>query len=239
MSISEHLSGTENAPLAATRSYDFRKVIAASGHPRLLIPVVHRNSYDDFGEVERSEQQVFLERLIAELGVSRTTGYPGEWIFADATALDTVWNALRDRLRAPSASVPLADAHRDVPTADAARVSAALAPKFLELVSAVAGPSGEPFTCVDKRIDTGGPESKRKEVWRSGEVWVGVEATAIESGYGVHGEHCQLTVTCMLGDGRDVRASARLDMRSGGSVDVTVSGVLDAKELAERFLASL
>ena len=66
---------------------------------------------------------------------------------------------------------------------------------------------------------------------------VGIAATAIESGRGVHGERCTLTLGIKLADGRDVSACAAIDARSGGDLSVTVRGVLDAQALAERFVA--
>ncbi|MBK8696238.1 MAG: hypothetical protein IPN17_29230 [Deltaproteobacteria bacterium] len=57
----------------------------------------------------------------------------------------------------------------------------------------MAGLSGEPFACVHDTIDTSGPESTRTALWRRGEVLVGIAATAIESGRGVHGDRTPLT----------------------------------------------
>lgn len=239
MTTLESIAATGSAPLAATRRYSFRRSAPSEAPARLLIPVVYRSSADDFGEVERTEQNAFVEALLAELGVSFRAGYPGEWLFPDVTALDATWNALLERLGEPSAAPPRFAASREVSPAEAAAVAAGVTTRFLELVSRVAGLSGDDFACIDRRFDSSGPENTRTEVWRRGEVYVRVEATAIESGYGVHGERGTLSVSGVLGDGRDVQASTRVDMRSGGHVGVTVSGVLDAKALAERFLASL
>jgi len=54
---------------------------------------------------------------------------------------------------------------------------------------------------------------------------------------GVHGEETRFVLTTRYSDGRDARAYARIDLRTGGTVSVTVSGVRDAQTLAERFLA--
>ncbi len=56
---------------------------------------------------------------------------------------------------------------------------------------------------------------------------------------GVHGEETRFELTTRYSDGRDARAYARIDLRTGGTVSVTVSGVRDAQPLAERFLAGV
>ena len=60
----------------------------------------------------------------------------------------------------------------------------------------------------------------------------------LESAYGVHGEECTRKIVGKLTDGRDVSLYSRIDMRSGGDVSITVTGVLDAKALADAFIGS-
>jgi len=232
-----HASGTAGAPLAATRRYSFTHVVTAGGEAKLKIPYCQRGSWDDFGIVEHPEQEVFVHRLLASLGVPVRSGYPGEFLFPDVASLDRAWAALEAALQATAAAPPAASAQRRVSADEAAAVSGALTARFLDLVSTVAGLSGEPFACVHDTIDTSGPESTRTALWRRGEVRVGIAATAIESGRGVHGERCTLTLESRLADGRDVSASAAIDARSGGDLSVTVRGVLDAPALADRFVA--
>lgn len=101
MAKPESLSGTAGAPLDATRRYSFRRVVGSAGDAHLVIPVVHRVSCEDLGEVVEPEQEVFVRALIAELGGKANAGFPGEWVFPDVASLDVVWEALRARLREP------------------------------------------------------------------------------------------------------------------------------------------
>ncbi len=100
MANPDSLTGTGVAPLEATRRYSFRRVLGAGGEGHLLIPIVHRTSCEDAGEVEWTEQEAFVRALLAELGVNHRTGHPGEWVFPDAATLETVWKALGARLSA-------------------------------------------------------------------------------------------------------------------------------------------
>lgn len=100
MAKPESLSGTAE-PLDATRRYSFRRVVGSAGDAHLVIPVVHRVSCEDLGEVVELEQEVFVRALIAELGLKANAGFPGEWVFPDVATLDLVWEALRARLREP------------------------------------------------------------------------------------------------------------------------------------------
>lgn len=96
----DSFTGTGAPPLDATRRYTFRRVVGAGGEAHLLIPIVHRTSCEDAGEVEWAEQDAFVSALLAELGVNHRQGHPGEWVFPDAATLDTVWSALGARLSA-------------------------------------------------------------------------------------------------------------------------------------------
>lgn len=234
-----HASGTAGAPLGATRRYSFTHVVTAAGKAKLTIPYRQRGSWDDFGVVESPEQEAFVARLLASVGVPVRYGYPGESLLPDVATLDRVWAALEAALQAPASDPPSATAQRTVSAAEAAAVSGALTARFLDLVSTVAGLSGEAFVCVHDAVDTSGPESTRAALWRRGDVLVGLDATAIESGYGVHGERGTFALKCALSDGRDVSACAAIDGRSGGDLSVTVRGVLDAQALADRFVAAV
>ena len=134
-----------------------------------------------------------------------------------------------------SNTIPVARAQRQVTRSEASAVAAALTPRFLALVSSVLGLGGPDFVREDSKIDY--DAGIRTERWRRGEVLVCLDATAIASGHGVHGERCELTLASKPGDGRDVRVYADIDMRSGGTVHITVCGVLDAQALADRFVA--
>lgn len=230
------LEGTGDAPLCVTRQYSFRRGLNSDGEPTLTITVAHRGSWDDFGIVREPEQEVFVRRLLARLGVAARTGYPGEWVFADADALELAWLGLSETIGPPATSTSSATASRDVAKADAHGVSGGLTPRFLGLVSAVLGLDGEPFKCLESRIDNDGYEPQRSETWQRGSVVVKVEAVGIQSGHGVHGESCDYT-TNHTSDGRAVRMYARIDMRSGGSYSVTVQGVRDAQALVDAFMA--
>jgi len=201
MSKPESLSGTGNAPLAATRRYSFRRVVGSAGDAHLVIPVVHRTSCEDLGEVAHSEQEVFVAGLLDELEVPHSAGFPGEWVFPDVATLDRVWSALGERLREPEKTVPRFDAHGEIVN------TTALTSRFLELV-------------------------RRVGFVREREVDARVVVVDSETG-----ERWELSSS--LGDGRDVQATARVDNDSHGTVDVTVSGVLDGQVLADQFLASL
>lgn len=202
MTTPASLTGTGSAPLAATRRYSFRRVVGSAADAHLVIPVVHRTSCEDLGEVERTEQQAFVQALLSELGIASRAGFPGEWLFEDAATLDRAWSALGARLRKPEKLPPRFEAERELTPAEMPRVLAALEPRFAELVRQVAGVAGE------------------------------VESVE-ESG--------TLSLASSLGDGREVRASARRAASggAGGRVAVVVQGVLDGAALAERFLASL
>jgi hypothetical protein len=95
----EAISGRGAPPLEPARRYVFRRVLGSGGEGHLLIPIVHRTSCEDAGEIEHPEQEQFVAALLAELGVAARAGNPGEWVFSDAATLDIVWNALRARLR--------------------------------------------------------------------------------------------------------------------------------------------
>lgn len=131
--------------------------------------------------------------------------------------------------------IPVARAQRRVTRAEANSVAAALTPRFLDLVSAVLDLGGPGFSREHSNVDF--DAGIRTERWRRGEVLVCLDATAIASGHGVHGERCELTLASRPGDGRDVRVYADIDMRTGGTVHITVCGVPDAQALADRFVA--
>jgi len=232
-----HLVGTGNAPLAATQRYSFTAHPAPEGESRLTISIVQRGSWDDYGIAEHPEQEAFVRDLLSSLGVPTRTGYPGEWLFVERAAFDTAFEALRAALREPLATAPVASAQRTVTAAEAPAVSSALMRRFLELVSKLAGLSGEDWVCFDKRIDSSGPETTRTEGWRRGEIYVKLDATAIESGHGIHGEQGTLSINSTLGGERDAQVAVHLDMRSGGNVSITVRGVLDAQALADALVA--
>ena len=236
MSILESLYGSGDAPLVATRNYTFNRATASRGEPALWISVVHRDSRDDFGKVEFAEQEAFVEQLLKSLGVAARSGYPGEWIFTDSSDQELVWIGLSEAIKAPAKSVPSATAQRAVDEKEAGVVSAALTARFLALVDAVRGRSGGPFVCLENRVDNNGYEATRLERWQSDGVSVRVEATGIESGHGVHGETATYTLADRGGDPRTVSAYARIDMRSGGVVSVTVQGVYGAQALADEFV---
>lgn len=236
MSHPDSLDGTGGAPLAATSRYSFHRSVSVEGEPMLTISVVHRGSWDDYGVVKYPEQEEYVRRLVASLGVTARTGYPGEWIFAAASDLDRVWLALAEAVQAPAASVPAATAQRAVDQSEAGTVSAGLTGRFLALVDRVLGLSGDPFVCLENRVDNNGYEATRLERWQRDGVSVRVEGTGIESGHGVHGETCNYTVSSRGGDVRSVSAFARIDMRSGGVVSVTVQGVHGGQVLADEFV---
>lgn len=231
-----HLRGSGDAPLLATREYSFARVVEPADAARLTIPRRQRGSGDEHDLVEHPEQAVFVARLLAARGVTARSDAPGEWSFADPAALADAWAALTAAVRPPASATPTGRAQRSVSRAQASAVSAALTRRFLDLVSAVLGLSGEAFVQLDARIDNNGYESTRIERWRRGEVYVDIDASAIESGHGVHGERCDYIIRG-AGDERDVRAYANIDMRSGGTLSVAVRGVLDAQALADRFVA--
>ncbi len=236
MSILESLYGSGGAPLVATRNYTFNRATAGSGAPALWISVVHRDSRDDFGTVEYAEQQEFVGQLLKSLGVPDRGGYPGEWIFADASERELVWLGLSEAIQTPAKTVPSATAQRAVEQSDAGAVSAGLTARFLALVETVLGRSGGPFVCRENRVDNNGYEATRRERWQRDGASVHVEATGIESGHGVHGETATYTLADRGGDPRTVSAYARIDMRSGGVVSVTVQGVHGAQALADEFV---
>lgn len=99
------LTGTGDPPLEATRSYSFRRATGTSGAPTIVIPVLQRGSWDDFGAVEHLEQEAFFELLVKRLGVVARSGYPGEWYFDDAER-EVVWRALSAALRPLAAATP-------------------------------------------------------------------------------------------------------------------------------------
>ena len=77
MAKHDSLSGTGDAPLDATRRYSFRRVVGSAGDAHLVIPVVHRTSCEDLGEVVEPDQQVFVTALLSELGLEVRAGFPG------------------------------------------------------------------------------------------------------------------------------------------------------------------
>ncbi|TAK18403.1 MAG: hypothetical protein EPO40_37110 [Myxococcaceae bacterium] len=101
-----HASGAADAPLAATRRYSFTRVVTAAGEAKLTIPFCQRGSWDDFGIVEHPEQEVFVHRLLASLGVAVRSGYPGEFVFPDVASLERAWAALEAAIQAPAAAPP-------------------------------------------------------------------------------------------------------------------------------------
>lgn len=236
MSILESLYGSGGAPLVASRNYSFNRATASSGAPALWISVVDRDSRDDFGTIEYAEQEEFVEKLIKSLGVAVRGGYPGEWIFADSSEQELVWLGLSEAIQPPAKTVPSVTAQRAVDEKEAGAVSAALTARFLALVDAVLGRSGGPFVCRESRVDNNGYEATRLERWQRDGASVRVEATGIESGHGVHGETATYTLADRGSDPRSVSAYARIDMRSGGVVSVTVQGVHGAQALADEFV---
>lgn len=237
MTVLDSLYGTGDAPLVATWAYTFNRALGPAGEPSLTIPVNFINSRDDFGRVQSPEQEVYLVGLLRSLGVQARSGYPGEWFLADADAMDLVWTALAAALGPPAKAVPRATASRDVSERESPAVSGALTRRFLALVDRVLGPGGEPFKCIESRIDNDSYEALRNEVWRREGVTVKIDATGIQSAYGVHGESCDYTMTTYVGDPRKVGMYARIDMRSGGYYSVTVEGVQDAQALVDAFVA--
>ena len=229
----EHLTGTGPAPLAATREYTFTR----GAELTLEIPWRQRGPFDDFGAVEHAEQEAFLTMLFAELAVEAHAGRPGGFTFPDAAGLDRVWETIRRLLKPVVKAAPTASAKCKVTTGDAPAVDSVLTRRFLNLVSVVAGLTEGAFACLDQRLETG-DQTTRFENWKRGEVMVRVDATGIESAYGVHGEECTRKIVGKLTDGRDVSLYSRIDMRSGGDVSITVTGVLDAKALADAFIGS-
>lgn len=237
MSVVEVVRGCAGAPLVATMEYQFERGFTPAGEGRLGIPWMQRGSWDDRGSVVRVEQEVFVDRLIASIGATARGGDPGEWIFVDPVDLECTWSAIVESLREPAKWAPTATAQRAVSREEAAKVADGLTPRFLALVQAVIG-LREPFVCVDSRIDYGDyDQCTRRESWRSGDVLVSVEGEGITSGHGVHGESGSRTVTAPGSEGRGASVSSRIDMRHGGSVSVTVQGVLDGQALADRFVA--
>ncbi len=232
-------TGTGDAPLAATRRYTFNHGVTTAGEAKLTIPYVQRGSFDDHGVALWPEQEVFTEGLLAAQGLPSRRGDPGEWLFPDVAALGRAWAALAANLREAVSTAPVAIARCPVTKAEANAVAGGLTQHFLRLVSAVLGLPGTGFERFHSQIDDTGWEATRSERWRHGEVLVNLDAAAIQSGHGVHGEHCTLTLASKFSDGRDVSVYATIDMRSGGDVSVTVRGVLDAQALADRFVATL
>lgn len=233
------IRGSGGAPLVATREYLFERGTTPTGQAKLAIPWLQRGSWDDHGAVERPEQELFVARLLASIGAAARTGEPGEWIFADAAELERAWAALAGSLRPPAPAAPTGQARRSVSRDEARSVAGDLLHRYLDLVQAVRGAAAGPRRCIDSRIDHGGWETTRLEVWQCGDIEVRLDAAAIESGHGIHGETSSLSTTTPDGEGRDASVHASIDMRSGGEVHVTVRGVLDAQALADRFIAGL
>jgi len=236
VTTTDRLRGTAGAPLAATRAYDFQRTVTAEGRCTLSIPCSQRHQTDDTGTVTHPEQEAFVIRLLAALGHTAGPACPGDWHLPDVAALDAAWAALAAAVREPAAAVPVAHAQRSVARADAPTVAAALSARTLDLVSEVLGLGGGPFVCTADDIHSADYQTVRMVRWRRGDTTVHLDAIAIESGHGIHGEHGAHTITNPPSDGRDVTVSARLDMRSGGTITVTVRGVLDAQTLADRFI---
>lgn len=235
-----YASGSGQAPLAATRKYSFTHVVTAKGEAKLQTPYVQRGTWDDYGVVERAEQEAFVYAMLKSLGINARVTYSGEWTMPDVATLDRVWAAIEATLRPPVKDAPVATVQREVSPAEARAVSERLTARVLDLVSVVAGVSRPSFVCVHSATTGGtseGDTPKRLELWRSGEVSVRLDATALESGAGVHGEESTYAIDGTLSDGRDASAHARIDLRSGGEVSVTVRGVHDARALAERLVA--
>lgn len=232
------LRGCAGAPLVATREYRFERGTTPAGAARLGIPWQQRGSWDDHGAASRAEQAVFVERLIASLGATARGGEPGEWIFAEPAQLDRVWAALAAALVEPATRAPEGRGQLSVPRAAARAAANELTRRFVALAATVVGVPAGSFVCKESRIEHGDyDQCTRHELWCSGEVQVRVEGEGITSGHGVHGEVTSLRLAAPGLEGRDAIVHARIDMRSGGEVSVTVRGVLDAQALADGFVA--
>ncbi len=238
------LHGTTTAPLAATIRYEFTRAQSNRGLPAILIPVAipvrQRGSGDDYGEVERLEQQAWLWRFFASLDALPESGWPGEFLWPDEATRDRVWSALADTLRAPAKSPPSVTLERTVSAADARAASEAASTRFCALLAALYGCDERRFTRLSNTISDDDYEPVRNELWKcddvAGPVFFRVVAKGLGSGVGVHGEDASYVLDTGYSDGRTARASSRIDMRTGGSMSVTVAGALDAEQLARAWL---
>lgn len=229
------LTGTSLAPLVATRSYSFFTQVTAEGVATLWAPYKMRGPFDDQGVAEYPEQLAFLERWLAGRPCRGT--WSTEWTFVDAAALKATATALQAMLQPPAAKRPSATARRAVSAAEARAWDAQVLTRFLDLVCALSGAPRPGFVSIENRVNTDAYEPSRREVWVCGGLIVTLEARGIASSIGVHGEEASLTVAGLPSE-ISVTGYSRIDMRSGGEVEVAVRGVLDAQPQADGFIAS-
>ncbi len=64
----------------------------------LRIPYRQRGSWDDFGVVEREEQQEFLTNLFRAAALDARLGYPGELLFPDEATQARAAQLLKEAL---------------------------------------------------------------------------------------------------------------------------------------------
>lgn len=234
------LFGTAVAPLAAVRGYRFRRGASNDGRPAVLLPYVQRGTWDDFGVVEREEQERWAHAFLQEQGIAWQTRYPGELIFADDATRDRAWKAIGYAMRPPAAAPPSASASRAVVAGEARAVSDDLARRYGALLARVLGLTPTTFTRFHTDLRHEPEPPVRTEHWKSDDVERGphftLEAEALGGGVGVHGEVVTLGLRGTPRDGCGASAYARIDLRVGGTLSVTVTGVFDADDQAERFL---
>lgn len=237
---SDRLEGTAGGPLAAVTRYTFTRGASNDGRPCIAIPFTQRGSWDDYGVVERREQEAWLWRFIASLGSSAQSGWPGEFIWPEASERDRVWSALREALRSPALAPPSVTLRREVRVDEARAVSEALTTRFCALLEALYGCDARRFERLSCDITDDEYEPRRNELWRCDDgdlsTHFRVVAKALSSGPGVHGEDVEYALDTGYSDGRSARVSARIDLRTGGTMSVTVAGTLDAEQLAGRWI---
>ncbi|MBI5518343.1 MAG: hypothetical protein HY909_31520 [Deltaproteobacteria bacterium] len=236
--VEETLEGTGPAPLAAVTRYRFRLAPGeiANAPWALHIPYVQRGSWDDYGVAELPEQASFVWRLLRALEVPMPVSYPGEWPLPDEATAERVWRALRAKLEAPHGEAPACSMGRELSAQEARAAQESLTARYLALASVVLGLDTS-WERTHHEVHVGDYEARRSERWKNGEVLAELSGEGACTGYGVQGETVTLTLSQLHRGGRGVDVTAALNMRTGGQVDVTITGVVNVQALAARFLA--
>lgn len=234
----DRLDGTAHAPLAATRRYEFSRARSADDRPTITIPVHQRGTWDDYGVVDHAEQERWLWDFAISRGAQPQSGWPGEFIWPDAAARDLVWDALSSVLRPPTSAPPSVTLERAVGAAEARAVSEVVTQRFCALVSALYGCDARRFECLGSERSNDPSAPLRAGLWKCEGVAGPVFFRVLSEGDASDVDIRDATFVIDTGDayGRTARAHARIDARTGGTMSVTVSGVLDAQRLAERWL---
>jgi len=236
-----HCGGTADAPLAAAQPYYFTRATSFDDRPVITLPTLQRGTWDDYGYVERPEQEVWFEHFLARIGMSTGGRFPGEFAWPDAATRDRVWNALGEALQPIVKPPPAVTLTLAMDAAEARARLADLRPRFCALAATLLGFDGPRF---EQRYAVPVPDThppQRKELWqhRAGERFLEVilHGTEVASDTGVYDASTILTIDRDASDGRTARAMVDLDPHTGGTLSVTVAGVRNAQQLAERFLA--